>query len=100
MFTGENVGVSARAYQAVGGFRSLESNEDVALVDALRAVEATIAWGANVRVVTSSRLDSRAPAGFGATLRAAGQRLARAHGTPETSCHSRRRQHEQSRSRH
>jgi len=84
MFTGENLGVYAAAYQAVGGFRSLEANEDVALVDALQAVEATIAWSANVRLLTSAQLDSRAPAGFGATLSVAGQRLAWAHGTPGT----------------
>jgi hypothetical protein len=41
--------MSAAAYQAVDGFRSPESNEDVALVDALRAVEATIAWSADMR---------------------------------------------------
>jgi glycosyltransferase involved in cell wall biosynthesis len=81
---GANLGVSAKTYQAVGGFRPLASNEDVALVDALIAVDATIAWSASVRVVTSARLDSRAPAGFGATLRAAGQRLAAARGTQET----------------
>ena len=49
MFTGETLGVSAAAYQAVDGFRSLESKEDVALVGALRAVEATIAWSADMR---------------------------------------------------
>jgi hypothetical protein len=43
------LGASAAAYQAVDGFRSLEANEDVALVDALRAVEVTIAWSADVR---------------------------------------------------
>jgi glycosyltransferase involved in cell wall biosynthesis len=73
---GANLGVSAAAYRAVGGFRPLASNEDVALVDSLTAVGASIAWSASVRVVTSARLDSRAPAGFGAALRAAGQRFA------------------------
>nr|WKF55654.1 hypothetical protein HUO10_000098 [Paraburkholderia busanensis] len=80
---GANLGVSASAYRAVGGFGALASDEDVALVDALMAADATIAWSAKVRVVTSARLDSRAPAGFGAALRAAGQRLAAAPTTQE-----------------
>lgn len=78
---GANLGVSAQAYQTVGGFRPLESNEDVALVEALIAAGASVAWSAATRVVTSTRLDSRAPRGFGAALRAAGLRLAAQEGT-------------------
>jgi glycosyltransferase involved in cell wall biosynthesis len=81
---GANLGVSAEVYQAAGGFKPLASNEDVALVDALIAMDATIAWSAKVRVVTSARLDSRAPSGFGAAVRTASLRLAAAHGTPDT----------------
>ncbi|MDE1182529.1 glycosyltransferase [Paraburkholderia sp.] len=73
---GANLGVSAAAYLRVNGFRALDSNEDVALVEALIADGATIAWTASTRVVTSARLDSRAPRGFGATLREVGRRLA------------------------
>jgi glycosyltransferase involved in cell wall biosynthesis len=72
---GANLGVSAAAYVAVGGFRSLVSNEDVALVEALIAAKVSVAWSAATRVVTSARLDSRSPRGFGATLRAVSLRL-------------------------
>jgi glycosyltransferase involved in cell wall biosynthesis len=79
---GANLGVSATAYRSVGGFRPRVSNEDVALVEALIARGASIAWSAAPRVVTSARLDSRAPAGFGAALRAVSERLTAAAGTP------------------
>ena len=65
---GANLGVSTRAYLAAGGFQSLASSEGVALVNALIASGATIAWSAAPRVVTSARSDFRAPGGFGATL--------------------------------
>jgi hypothetical protein len=60
--------VSAEAYHRVGGFEPLASREDVALVMALQAVGARIAWSAAPRVVTSARKAFRAPGGFGATL--------------------------------
>jgi len=65
---GANLGVSAQAYQRAGGFAPLASSEDVALVKALQAVGARIAWSAAPRVVTSARRTFRAQAGFGATL--------------------------------
>lgn len=65
---GANLGVSAHAYQRVGGFAPLETSEDVALVEALIADGAHIAWSASPRVVTSARTDFRARKGFGATL--------------------------------
>jgi glycosyltransferase involved in cell wall biosynthesis len=65
---GANLGVSAHAYQRVGGFAPLETSEDVALVEALIADGAHIAWSAAPRVVTSARTDFRARKGFGATL--------------------------------
>jgi len=65
---GANLGVSADAYLRVGGFQPLRSSEDVALVNALVASGACIAWSAAPRVVTSARRDFRAPDGFGATL--------------------------------
>ncbi|WP_300650136.1 glycosyltransferase [Hydrogenophaga sp.] len=65
---GANLGVCARAYQRVGGFEPLASSEDVALVRALQAVGARIAWSAAPRVVTSARRVFRAPGGFGSTL--------------------------------
>jgi glycosyltransferase involved in cell wall biosynthesis len=72
---GANLSCSALAYEKAGGFQPLAFNEDVALVDALIATGASIAWTNRVRVSTSARLDSRAPWGFGATLRAATKRL-------------------------
>ena len=65
---GANLGVSTQAYLAAGGFRNLESSEDVALVEALQAQGTSIAWSAAPRVSTSARRVFRAPLGFGATL--------------------------------
>ncbi len=65
---GANLGVSAAAYARAGGFLPVDSSEDVALVRALTASGAVIAWTAQPRVVTSARRDFRAPRGFGATL--------------------------------
>ena len=65
---GANLGVSARAYLAAGGFQELESGEDVALVEALQKSGANIAWSRAPRVVTSVRPNYKAPRGFGATL--------------------------------
>ncbi len=65
---GANLGISADAYRSVGGFASLPNSEDVAIVDALEAAGARIAWSAKPRVVTSARPVFRATAGFGATL--------------------------------
>lgn len=65
---GANLGVSAEAYRRVGGFRPLACSEDVALVEALQAVGANIAWSAAPRVSTSARGNARARGGFGDTL--------------------------------
>lgn len=65
---GANLGVSAAAYQSVGGFAPLASSEDVALVEALQKTDVRIAWSAAPRVVTSARRVARAPAGFAAAL--------------------------------
>ncbi len=65
---GANLGVCARAYRRAGGFPALASSEDVALVRALEAAGAHIAWSAAPRVCTSARKRYRAPDGFGATL--------------------------------
>ena len=65
---GANLGVSATAYRRVGGFPPLACSEDVALVRALEAAGAHIAWSAAPRVSTSARRDARARGGFGDTL--------------------------------
>ena len=68
---GANLGVSAAAYRAAGGFAALDCSEDVALVAALQKSGASIAWSAAPRVVTSARGDPRCRGGFGdAVLRA------------------------------
>jgi len=65
---GANLGVCAHAYRRAGGFPPLQTSEDVALVNALIASGANVAWSAAPRVVTSARRNFRAPHGFGATL--------------------------------
>lgn len=65
---GANLGVSADAYVQAGGFPPLACSEDVALVRALEASGARIAWSATPRVTTSARTDARARGGFGDTL--------------------------------
>ncbi|WP_406625770.1 glycosyltransferase [Acidovorax sp. SDU_ACID1] len=65
---GANLGVSAHAYSGAGGFAPLVCHEDVALVRALQAWGARIAWSAAPRVTTSARRSYRACEGFGATL--------------------------------
>lgn len=65
---GANLGVSTEAYLRAGGFRPLACSEDVALVEALQACGARIAWSAAPRVSTSARADARARDGFGDTL--------------------------------
>ena len=65
---GANLGVSAQAYRRVGGFQPLACSEDVALVEALQASGARIAWSAAPRVSTSARRNARARGGFGDTL--------------------------------
>jgi len=66
---GANLGMSADSYRRVGGFAPLCAHEDVHLVRALEAAGTDIAWSTAPGVVTSARLDSRAPEGFGQQLR-------------------------------
>jgi glycosyltransferase involved in cell wall biosynthesis len=74
---GANLGLSAEAYCEVGGFRHLACGEDEALVAALVAAGRHVAWSSLPRVVTSARVDARAPGGFaGALLNAVAHRLA------------------------
>lgn len=65
---GANLGVSASAYRAAGGFAALASSEDVAFVEALRKSGAFVTWSAAPRVLTSARRQARAPSGFAAAL--------------------------------
>ena len=63
-----NLGVSAAAYLAAGGFEAVPCHEDVLLVQALERTGARFAWSALPRVFTSARTDARARGGFGDTL--------------------------------
>jgi glycosyltransferase involved in cell wall biosynthesis len=65
---GANLGVSAQAYVAAGGFAAVPCHEDVLLVKALEDTGARFAWSAQPRVYTSARTDARARGGFGDTL--------------------------------
>lgn len=65
---GANLGVSTQAYRLAGGFPPIACSEDVALVNALMASGASIAWSAAPRVTTSARRDARAKGGFGDAL--------------------------------
>jgi glycosyltransferase involved in cell wall biosynthesis len=65
---GANLGMSAAAYLASGGFRALRTAEDHAIVAALAAAGQRILRTADVTVVTSGRRAARAPDGFGALL--------------------------------
>ena len=73
---GANLGVSAAAYVAAGGFSPVSCHEDVLLVKALESNGARFAWSARPRVFTSARTDARARGGFGDTLLAVANAMA------------------------
>ncbi|MDG9924420.1 MULTISPECIES: glycosyltransferase [unclassified Pseudomonas] len=65
---GANLGICARAYERVGGFRPLPSDEDVHLVRELERSGARIVWTHQTCVTTSARRNYRARGGFGEFL--------------------------------
>lgn len=65
---GANLGVSARAYRAAGGFAPLRCGEDVALVSRLQCLGANVRWAGAPVVMTSARLVGRATGGFATYL--------------------------------
>jgi hypothetical protein len=65
---GANLGVRADRYLAAGGFSDVDSDEDVLLVQALRGLGVHECRTALIPVLTSGRLDGRAPGGFGGYL--------------------------------
>jgi glycosyltransferase involved in cell wall biosynthesis len=67
---GANLGVRADSYLAAGGFSAVDSDEDVLLVEELRARGARECRTALIPVLTSGRLEGRAPGGFGGYLAA------------------------------
>jgi glycosyltransferase involved in cell wall biosynthesis len=71
---GANMGFTAEAYWAVGGFAALSTGEDVDLVRRFEKRGLHIRRDAGLSVVTSARRDGRAPNGFAAHLRSIGHR--------------------------
>jgi glycosyltransferase involved in cell wall biosynthesis len=61
---GANLGFSARAYLAAGGFRPSHTAEDHALVESLTGAGRRILRTTEVTVLTSARRQARAPRGF------------------------------------
>ena len=66
---GANLGIRASAYLAAGGFPSLRTAEDHALLTAATEAGCTILPAVDLAVETSSRRQARAPDGFGQLLR-------------------------------
>jgi len=66
---GANFGIRADVYRALGGWPPLASGEDVALADRAEMADTikTVRTG-SIPVVTSARLQGRAPHGFAAYL--------------------------------
>lgn len=77
---GANFGVRASAYVAAGGFPQLRAHEDRILVERLRHHGFAVTATDTTRVVTSGRIQARAPHGFAAYLRALGAELPAATG--------------------
>jgi glycosyltransferase involved in cell wall biosynthesis len=65
---GANLGMTAEAYLAAGGFRGLRTAEDHALVASLAAAGRRILRTSDVTVATSARRQAKAPHGFGHRL--------------------------------
>ncbi len=61
---GANFGIRASAYLAAGGFQSLRTAEDHALLSELRAVGSATMRATDITVQTSARRQARAPGGF------------------------------------
>jgi len=65
---GANLGFSAHAYVAAGGFPAIPTGEDRALVKAMERTGHRVLHTPRVRVLTSARHRYRAPHGFGHLL--------------------------------
>jgi glycosyltransferase involved in cell wall biosynthesis len=66
---GANLGIRASAYLAAGGFRSLRTAEDHALLAAATGAGCSVLQASDITVMTSARRRARAPLGFGHLLR-------------------------------
>lgn len=69
---GASLGVRADWYTRAGGFPPVATQEDVALAAAVGAAGGLIEWTGDSPVVTSARLDGRAPGGMADYLRCLG----------------------------
>ena len=67
---GANLGIRASAYLAAGGFKSLRTAEDHALLTAATEAGCQVLRASDLTVATSSRRQARAPRGFSHVLRA------------------------------
>ena len=70
---GANLGIRASAYLAAGGFRSLRTAEDHALVAAAASAGCPVLQAGDITVQTSARRQARAPGGFSHLLRTLAQ---------------------------
>lgn len=61
---GANLGVRASAYRQAGGFQAVPDDEDVRLVEALRANGADVRSSGGLHAITSGRLRGRVGKGF------------------------------------
>jgi glycosyltransferase involved in cell wall biosynthesis len=66
---GANLGIRASAYRAAGGFRSLRTAEDHALLAAATQAGCAVLQAGDITVRTSARRLARAPGGFSHLLR-------------------------------
>jgi cellulose synthase/poly-beta-1,6-N-acetylglucosamine synthase-like glycosyltransferase len=66
---GANLGLSAAAYRASGGFPPNRIGEDEALVTSLVALGRRVAWNGSPRVVTNARWESTIEGAFASRLR-------------------------------
>jgi glycosyltransferase involved in cell wall biosynthesis len=66
---GANLGIRASAYLAAGGFRSLRTAEDHALLAAVASIGCAVLQAGDLTVQTSARRQARAPRGFSHLLR-------------------------------
>jgi Glycosyl transferase family 2 len=66
---GANLGIRASAYLAAGGFRSLRTAEDHALLAAATEAGCSVLQASDITVETSARRHARAPQGFSHVLR-------------------------------
>ncbi|OMC31327.1 glycosyl transferase [Mycobacterium colombiense] len=73
---GANMGFSARAYWRVGGFHTLQTGEDVDLVERFEAAGYRIHRDTELSVITSARTRARAPLGFAHHLEQLGRTVA------------------------